>query len=108
MSAYETLKMAIQLKQNISADYKGYPRLMTPHTLGTKNGKEQCLLYQYGGKSSSATSFPENSPANWRCVVVDELENVEIVRTDPHTCDQHTKGQTCVDEVDVEISFNKT
>jgi hypothetical protein len=104
-SAYQIIKNAISTKQNIKADYKNYPRVMTPHVLGYKNGKEKCLLYQFDGQSSSATSFPENSPSNWRCVFIDELQNVSAIGGKLHTCDQHTKRQTCVDDVDVELKL---
>lgn len=100
---YQLLRNAIINKQNVSADYKGYHRIMTPHTLGYKEGKEKCLLYQFDGQSSSATVFPENSPANWRCVFIEELTNVATTGGPLHTCQTHTKKQTCVDDVDVEL-----
>lgn len=102
-SNYQVIRNAILNKQNISADYKGYHRIMTPHTLGNKAGKEKCLLYQFDGESSSATVFPENSPSNWRCVFIDELTNVTIVGGALHTCQSHSKKQTCVDDVDIEL-----
>lgn len=104
-TTYTTIRNAILAKQNISGDYKGYKRVMTPHTLGHKHGKEQCLFYQFAGESSSASTFPENSPANWRCITLDELENVATVGGRLHTCTKHTQAQTCVDDVDVEMAF---
>jgi len=100
---YQILREAIINKQNIQADYKNYPRIMTPHVLGHKDGKEQCLLYQFDGQSSSATCFPENSPENWRCVFVNELKNISVIGGEIHTCTKHTQRQTCVDRVDVEL-----
>jgi hypothetical protein len=100
---YQVIRNAILAKQNISADYQNYHRIMTPHTLGHKDNREKCLFYQFGGASSSATVFPENSPANWRCVFIDELTNVAVTVGVPHTCQMHTKKQTCVDNVDVEL-----
>jgi len=102
---YQTIKNAILNGQNIEADYKGYHRLMTPHAIGYKSEKEQCLCYQFAGESSSTSEFPENSPKNWRCVTLSELENVVAIDGDFHTCNIHSKKQTCVDDVDVEISF---
>jgi len=104
-ATYQIIREAIRKRQNISATYKDYFRVMTPHVLGHKDGQEKCLLYQFDGQSSSATTFPENSPQNWRCVFVDELRNVVVVCGILHTCDQHTKRQTCVDDVDVELQF---
>jgi hypothetical protein len=105
MTKYETIRTAILNGQNIEADYKGYHRVMTPHTLGYKSGEEQCLCYQFAGESSSASVFPKNAPSNWRCMSLSELENVIAVGGDLHTCNIHSKKQTCVDDVDVEMSF---
>lgn len=102
---YQILRDAILNKQNIEADYKGYHRVMTPHTLGLKENREQCLCYQFNGESSSATTFPENSPKNWRCVIVSELRKVAVVSGQLHTCDTHTQRQSCIDTVDVEEKF---
>src|SRR5271169_2519496 len=99
-SNYEVIKDAITNKKNIKADYHNYPRIMTPHVLGHKNGKEQCLLYQFDGQSSSATIFPDNDPKNWRCVFINELKNVSAVEGKLHTCTKHTQQQTCVYDVD--------
>lgn len=104
-AAYEVIKDAILNKKNISADYKGYIRIMTPHTLGHKNGREKCLLYQFEGESSSARTFPKNSPDNWRCVFVDELRNIKIIGGELHTYNKHTQRQTCADRVEVEIEL---
>lgn len=105
-SAYNIIKQAILDGKNIKAEYQGYPREMTPHALGMKGGKEHCLFYQFGGRSKSATSFPENSPSNWRCVFVGDLKNVEAIGGDLKTCTaSHSKKQTCVDQVDVEIKW---
>lgn len=104
-TTYKTIREAILAKQNISAEYKNHVREMTPHTLGTKGGKEQCLFYQFGGSSSSATVFPKDSPSNWRCIPLDTLKDVSVIGGDVRTCERHTQRQTCVDIVDVEISL---
>lgn len=102
-AAYQLVRNAILNRQNISATYKGYHRITTPHTLGHKDGKEKCLLYQFGGDSSKGTVFPENSPNNWRDVFVEELTNVQIVGGAIHTCTKHTQRQNSADQVDVEL-----
>ena len=48
MSIYNFLKQAIISKQQVIATYNGYYREMCPHVLGTKNGKQHCLFYQFG------------------------------------------------------------
>jgi len=102
---FRLLQQAIEDGWNISATYQGHSRLMTPHTLGWKNNREQCLLYQFGGTSSSRTVFHRNSPANWRCVHVDELRDVRLVEGELQSCTTHTQRQTCVDDVLCEINL---
>jgi len=101
---FRLLQRAIDEGRNVAAIYGGHERLMTPHTLGWKQDREQCLLYQYGGTSSSQTSFQANSPENWRCVRVERLSNLRIVDGQPQTCTRHTRQQTCVDDVLCEIT----
>ena len=64
MSFYNLIRQAIQNRQCVTCEYNGYLRKMTPHVIGTKNGKEQALFYQYGGESSSGLSF--DPIKNWR------------------------------------------
>lgn len=103
-TSYDLLADAIKNKKNVHAYYKDYYREMCPHTLGYKNGKQKCLLYQFAGESSSGLE-PDGSPRNWRCVFVEELTQVEIVDGSWHTAPNHSRPQTCVDQIDVEVSF---
>jgi len=104
MSAYEQLKDAIQKKQQVVATYKGHLREMCPHALGWKGDRQQCLFYQFGGHSSSGAIVP-GSDKNWRCLPVDGLENITVREGEWHTAGNHSRRQTCVDQVDVEVSF---
>jgi hypothetical protein len=103
MSNYDMLKEAIENKQCVTCNYNGYLRKMTPHVLGTKKGKEQALFYQYGGESSSGLSAV--SAKNWRCIPVDNIEQLEINDDDFQTAHNHSRSQTCVDIIDVEVDF---
>lgn len=102
MNIYDLLRQAILKKHPVVATYKGYVREMCPHVLGTKNGKEHCLFYQFGGQSSSGTIIP-GSDNNWRCIPIHELMNVSIREGAWHTAHSHTKKQTCIDGVDVQV-----
>ena len=104
-ATYNTIRQAILAKKNICASYNGYVREMTPHVLGTKGGVEQCLFYQFGGASSSATTFEENSPRNWRCIPLATLKDISTMDGETHNCDQHSQRQTCVDVVDVTVQL---
>lgn len=101
-SVYQALKDAIANKSQVVAVYNGLRREMCPHCLGVKAGRRQCLFYQFGGQSSSGLIVP-NSPSNWRCIPMDGLTEVEIRPGVWHTQQNHSKRQTCIDDVDVEV-----
>lgn len=103
MPTYNLIREAILNKQCVTCTYNGYLRKMTPHVLGKKKGKQQALFYQYGGQSSSGLS---NDPKeNWRCIPVDRIENLSINNDSFQTANNHSKTQTCVDDIDVEITY---
>jgi hypothetical protein len=103
MTTYNLIKQAIENKQCITCSYKGYLRKMTPHAIGTKNGNQQALFYQYGGQSSSGLS--DDPKQNWRCISVDKIEGL-IINTDTfQTTDNHSKRQTCADAIDIEVAY---
>ena len=101
---YLMVREAILRKQVIVATYKGHKRLMCPHVIGRgKGGRPQALFYQFGGTSESGLG-PPGSPQNWRCLPIDGLSEVSVTDGDWHTCTRHTREQTCVNVVDVEVS----
>lgn len=103
MSTYNLIKQAILNKQCITCTYNRHVRKMTPHVIGLKNGVRQALFYQYGGTSSSGLS--NDATQNWRCIPVDKITNISINNDSFQTAANHSKTQTCVDEVDVEIDY---
>jgi hypothetical protein len=102
--AYDIVKQAIVNKQQVIATYDGHVREMCPHVIGTKKGKQQGLFYQFGGTSSSGPLEPDGSRANWRCIPINGLSNVVVRDGEWHTAQDHSRGQTCVDIVDVEVA----
>ena len=104
MAVYETIRDAIIEKRIVLATYNGYAREMCPHVLGKKRGRPQALFYQFAGQSKSGLE-PDGSPNNWRCVFLDKLTNVSTRVGAWHTAPNHSRPQTCVDEIDVEVSF---
>lgn len=102
--AYAIVRDAILAKQQITASYRGYLREMCPHVLGTKDGREQALFYQFAGDSSSGLG-PDGSSDNWRCMFLDELVGVQAQDGEWHSAPKHTQQQTCVDKIDVEVEF---
>jgi hypothetical protein len=98
---YGTLYAAIQTKQLISAMYQGLIREMAPHALGTKNGKPQCLFFQFAGESK--TGLPPGGM--WRCIPLDGLQIANVYAGPWHTGTDHSRPQTCVGEIAIEVAF---
>jgi hypothetical protein len=103
MPSYDLIRQAIIDKACITCFYNGYLRKLSPHAIGTKNGKRQGLFYQYGGESSSGLSYDESK--NWRCIPIDTMQNIEINGDVFATASNHSRAQSCVDMIDVEIDF---
>lgn len=104
MDAYSLIAEAIKNKKQVVAIYKDHYRELCPHSLGTKNGRVQGLFYQFGGHSSSGVIIP-GAPSNWRCIVIDELKDIQIQDGEWHTAFNHSRPSTCIDEVHVEVDF---
>ena len=102
--AYATIRTAILEKKQITATYQGRYREMCPHVLGMTHGEPHALLYQFGGESSSGLE-PDGSGNNWRCVFVDQMEDVEMHDGDWHTAPNHSRPQSCVATIEVEVQF---
>lgn len=101
---YDQIRQAIINKQQVDAMYNGYYREMCPHVIGTKNGREQALFYQFGGDSSSGLDAP-GAPGNWRCIPIAGLSSVTVSAGQRHTAPNHSRPQTCVDGIDTEVVF---
>jgi len=69
---YRLVWSAIASKRPMEAYYQGRHRLFCPHRLGrNQKGQLRVLCYQYGGESESGLE-PPDSPANWRCVILEK------------------------------------
>jgi hypothetical protein len=101
---YQMIRKAILNKQQLVATYNGHYREMCPHVLGTKRGRQQVLCYQFAGTSSSGLA-PAGHPDNWRCVIIANLRDAQIRDGEWHTAPNHSRPQTCVDAIDVEVVF---
>jgi hypothetical protein len=98
-SNYELIRAAITERQQVFATYQGKRREMCPHALGSTNGRSQALFFQFGGESSR----PLPPGGQWRCLAVDELDGIELHEGAWHSGDGHSRTQSCVDIVDVEV-----
>jgi hypothetical protein len=100
-SDYGTLSAAIRQKLIVTATYHGHYREFCPHVIGTKKGKQHVLGFQFAGSGSSGLA----PGGEWRCFDVATLSSVST-RTGPwRTRPVHTQPQTCVDNIDVEVSY---
>jgi hypothetical protein len=104
-STFLSIERAIRNKQIVCAMYQGHYREMCPHTLGwSKIGKEHALLYQFAGSSKSGLGA-DGSYQNWRCVDLDELTEVVVKDGSWHTAANHSRKQTCVARIAIEVMF---
>lgn len=104
MSTYEIIRQAILDKDQILATYDGHKREMCPHVIGRKHGRAQALFYQFGGSSNSGIG-PAGSPGNWRCIPIDQLTDVSSRKGEWFTASNHSRRQSCVGAIDVEVTF---
>jgi hypothetical protein len=98
---YSLLRDAVLSRRRVIAFYEGYERHFCPHVLGTKQGEWQVLGFQYAG--GSRTGLPPEG--QWRCMRVQGLTQVRVANGDWRTGTGHSRPQTCVDVVDVEVSY---
>jgi hypothetical protein len=96
------VRAAILERRPIGAMYNGQLRRLCPHVLGwSKQGRLQMLGYQYGGGSQSGLRTEDGS-ANWRCMALEGLSDVEP-RNDPWQTAKFVHPQTCVEQIEVTV-----
>jgi len=98
---YQPVRQAIIDKRIVIATYDGFVREMCPHAIGTgKDGGEQALFFQFAG--GSRRGLPPDG--QWRCIPIGGLSSVSIRHGQWHTGPDHTKQQTCVKQIDIEVA----
>lgn len=101
---YQIVRNAILHHQQITGFYHGRLRKLCPHALGHTCGKPQALFYQFGGESNHGPIIPD-SPNNWRCMELDELQITDVTSGEWHTAHNHSRPQHCVHHIDVEVQY---
>lgn len=99
-SSYNTIRAAMVARQQVICSYNGYHREMCVHAIGTSGEKEMILGYQFAGDSSKP---PTSDEQRWRCMEVAKLEGVTVRDGPWRTSANHSKAQTCVKNVDLEV-----
>lgn len=101
---YQLVRQAILNGQQVTATYNGCTRRMCPHAIGTNEGRELALFYQFGGISLSGL-WPDGDPRNWRCIRIDRLSDLYVENGTWHTAPNSSGAQTYIGEIDVEVSY---
>jgi hypothetical protein len=97
------VRAAIIHRRPIAALYRGRRRLLCPHLLGwNRQRRLQVLCYQYGGDSESGL-MPAGASDNWRCLAVENLNQPEILDGPWQTAENHSRPQTCIEEVELDV-----
>lgn len=99
---YRTVYKAVKGRRPIAATYHDLPRLFCPHRLGRNSkGERRVLCYQYGGESETGLG-PPGSPSNWRCVALEELSKLKLLRGPWRTAPNHSRPAHCIIDVDID------
>lgn len=100
-ATYAIFRQAIAARKQVICTYQGHVREVCPHTLGHKDGQEKALTFQFAGYSS--TGLPPSG--QWRCLFLAQVDNAQLRDGPWHSGERHSRSQTCVAEVDIEIDF---
>ena len=77
LAAWPVLEQALRTRRPVALRYHGQDRVACPHALGFKAGRARVLSYQVGGTTSTGT-LPGNPAQRWRCLFIDEIEEIRI------------------------------
>jgi hypothetical protein len=99
MTTYHLIRQAIIDQNQVTCSYQGLYRECCPHCIGTKRGRLHVLMFQFAGQSSRG--LPPGG--NWRCMDIDDLTQVTVQSGPWHTDPRHSRPQTCIDVVDIEV-----
>lgn len=100
-NVYDEIRQAIVNKQQVHCLYNGYYRECCPHAIGFTNGIPRVLVYQFAGASSKGLPIG----GEWRCLDIPGMQRVSIIPGSWFTGARHTKPQTCVKQVDLDITM---
>jgi hypothetical protein len=99
---YRTVREAVMTRRPIAAIYHDRHRLLCPHRLGlNREGRFRVLCYQFGGESESGLK-PAGSPANWRCIALEQLSGVKFLSGAWQTAPNHSRPASCIVDADVD------
>lgn len=97
---YSIIRQAIEDQKQVIATYGGRVREMCPHAIGTKDGREQAIFFQFAGESSKGLP----AGGEWRCLAIEGLSDVSVRDGAWQTDSNHSQPNTCIDEIDIEVA----
>ena len=101
-AVFELFRQAIADKKQIVCTYHGLSREVCPHVVGYgPGGSEHALVYQFAGQSSKG--LPRGG--EWRCLELFGVRAATIRDGEWHTDTKHTRPQTCVTRVVLEVDY---
>jgi hypothetical protein len=105
-TAWAPLEAALRQRRPVRLSYHRHQRIVCPHALGWNNDRPMLLGYQTGGQTSTGT-LPADPRRRWRCLFIDEIEQVEPDPTSAwQTADNynHTRPFNTIDTVTVAVT----
>lgn len=100
-SISEVLRDAIVNRRQVKCSYDGLYREMCPHVMGWKNEVHHVLSFQFAGESSRG--LPPGG--QWKCMEVEGITILSVVDGPWYTDPRHSRPQTCVDQIEVEVPY---
>jgi hypothetical protein len=102
---YRLIWQAVRARKQITCIYGGRYREACPHILGYKKlGPEAVFVFQFGG--DTASRLPPQG--DWRCLDLAGVTDVQVRAGRWHSGTRHTKTQTCIQFVDVDVNVPDT
>jgi len=97
-SPWATLARALAERRPVLAKYHGQERLLCPHALGWKNGRQKVFSLKAGGTTSQGP-LPADPRHCWRSMFVDEIENPVVTDEPWMTADNYLETGNGLDDI---------
>jgi hypothetical protein len=102
---YRLIWKAARARKQVTCVYDECYREGCPHIVGyNKAGQEAVFVFQFGGDSTSV--LPPQG--DWRCFDLAAMTDVQLRDGRWHSGTRHTKTQTCIQFVDVDVNVPET
>lgn len=101
-AVYRTVYKAVDNRRPISAAYHDRPRC-SAHTGwdATARANYGCSVINLGARVRVVWVKP-GSPSNWRCIALEELSKVRLLRGPWRTAPNHSRPAHCIVHVDID------